>query len=159
MTPEVVIAITISIVSLTVSIISLLISWREFARNRNDLRITVEFLLESSSGTAFKVNLVNRGRRSINIEKILLRLKSGEELTPKLDSKIVLDENEPYICWFPLGYYKSEISSPLDIKQAEVYDSHSKKYSFPLSKLRAQILREWTPENDWLKKNKPTNRA
>ena len=140
--------------------LSLLISWREFARNRNDLRISVEFLLESGSGAAFKVNLVNRGRRSINIEKILLRLKSGEELTPKLDSpKIVLDENEPCVFWFPLVHYQSEISSPMDIKQAEVYDSHGKKYSFPFSKLRKQILKEWTPENDWLKKTKPPNQA
>jgi hypothetical protein len=87
-------------------------------------------------------------------------LKSGEELTPKLDStKIVLDENETCICWFPLVHYQSVINSPLDIERAEVYDSHGKKYSFPLSKLRKQILREWAPENDWLKKNKPTNRA
>lgn len=153
MTPEVIIGIKISIVSLAVSIISLFISWRALARDRNDLRVTAEFLLESEQGTAFKVRLVNKGRRPINIENILLRLKSGKELIPKLDSpKVVLDENEPCVCWFPLVHYQSEISSPLDIKQAEVYDTHGKKYTFPFSKLRKQITKEWTHEKDWLKK-------
>lgn len=155
MTPEVVIGIKISIVSLVISIISLFISWRAFERDRNNLKVTAEFHLESGQGTAFKVHLVNRGRRSINIENILLRLNSGKELMPKLDSpKVVLDENEPYICWFPLFHYKNELNSPLEIKQAEVYDSHGKKYSFPFSRLRKQISKEWTPENDWLKNAK-----
>jgi len=155
MTPEVIIGIKISIAALTVSIISLFISWRAFERDRSNLKVTAEFHLESGQGTAFKVLLVNRGRRSINIENILLRLKSGKELIPKLDNpRIVLDENELYICWFPIFHYKNEISGPLDIKQVEVYDSHGKKYLFPFSKLRKQIYKEWTPENDWLKKAK-----
>ena len=53
--------------------------------------------------------------------------------------------------WFPLVHYQTEISSPLDIKQAEVYDTHGKSYSFSFSKLRKQITKEWTLEKDWLK--------
>ena len=108
MTPEVKIGIIISIVSLGVSIISLCISWRALARDRNDLAVKVEFLLESKQGTAFIVRLVNKGRRPIIIENILLRLKSGKELIPKLDSpRIVLDENESCV----LRY--SPLSRPL----------------------------------------------
>ena len=155
MMPEVIIGIAISIVSLAISLLSLFIAWHTYERDRNDLRITAVFHLESGQGTAFQVHLVNRGRRPINIENLLLRLKSGKALLPKLVApKIVLAENETYDYWFSLTYYQDELNSPLDIKWAEAYDTHGKKYSFPLSKLKKQISKEWTPENDWLKKAK-----
>ena len=155
MTPEVAVGIAISVVVLAISLLSLFVAWRTYERDRNDLKVTATFHLESGKGTAFQVRLVNRGRRPINVESILLRLKSGKALLPKpVTPKVALDENETYEYWFSLTYYQDEINSPLDIKRAEAYDTHGKKYSFSFSKLKKQISEEWTPENDWLKKAK-----
>jgi hypothetical protein len=151
MTPEFIIAIKISIASLVVSILSLFISWRALTRDRSDLRVSAEFHLESEHGTTFKVRLVNQGRRPIHIENILLRLNSGKSLLSELVSpKIILDEGESYVFLFPLVHYQDEINSPLDIKRAEVYDTKGKKYTFPFSKLKKQIVKEWTEDKDWL---------
>lgn len=159
MMPEVAVGIVISLVALAISLLSLFFSWRTYERDRNDLKVTATFHLESEQGTAFQVRLVNRGRRPINVESLLLRLKSGKALLPKpVTPKISLDENETYEHWFSLTYYRDEINSPLVIKEAEAYDTHGKKYTFPFSKLKKQISKEWTPENDWLKRPKNESR-
>jgi hypothetical protein len=155
MTPEVDVAVSISVVALAVSLLSLFVAWRAYERDRSDLKITADFHLQSGQGTAFQVHLVNRGRRPIQIENVLLRLKSGEALTLKrVVAEVVLDENETCDYWFPLFDYRGEIDSPLDISQAEAYDTHGKRHLFPFSRLKKRISEEWTPETDCLKKAK-----
>jgi hypothetical protein len=78
-------------------------------------------------------------------------LKSGQELPSHSISDTILEETQSYECWFPLYDYRTQISSPLDIKQAEAYDVCGNKYTFPLSKIKKQITEQWTPERDWLK--------
>jgi len=155
MTPEVDVAMVVSVVSLAVSLLLLLVALRAYKRDRSDLEITADFRLHSGRGSAFQVHLVNRGRRSVNIEKALLRLKSGEELMPKdRTAEVVLGENQTCDYWFPLFDYRGQIESPLDIRQAEAYDTNGKRYVLPFSRLRKRISKEWTPEKDWLKRGK-----
>ena len=155
MTPEVDVGVAIRLVALALSLLSVFVAWRAYERDRSTLKMTADFHLEYGRGSAFQVHLVNRGRRSVNIEKALLRLKSGEELMPKdRTAEVVLGENQTCDYWFPLFDYRGQIESPLDIRQAEAYDTNGKRYVLPFSRLRKRISKEWTPEKDWLKRGK-----
>ena len=142
------IVLAISIVSLLISLLSLFVAWFAYRRDRSDLKISVEFHPESEHGIAFQVHLVNNGRRPINIENILLRLKSGKPLLPKpLRPKIILAEKEDKEYWFPLSHYREDITNPLEVRQVEVYDASGKKYLFPISKIKKQITELWTQDS------------
>ena len=73
------IAIVISLFSLVVSVWSFIVSRRAFERDRSDLRLRVEYHAETDLGSAFRVILVNHGRRAVTVEEVRLRLKSGRK--------------------------------------------------------------------------------
>jgi len=135
-----------------------LTSWLNFRRDRSNLKITLKFHLKTGRGTSFSVYLVNKGRRPVSVNEVLLRLKSNEAWLPSrgsLDSPIKLEETESREICFPLYDVRDKISTPLDIRCVEVKDTAGKKYTQGLSRrLRAQIRREWTAENDWLKRER-----
>jgi hypothetical protein len=163
--PEVIpwIAIIISMLSLAVSTLSLYLSWRAFHRDRSDLRVTLKYHPKTGKGTSFRVLLVNHGRRPVHVERVLLRLESGKELLYELTKPIVLQETQSHEFWFPLNDHRADIRSPSEIKRAEAYDTRGNRYTFPsfrlksqiaFRKLKRQIAKDWTPENDWLKNSR-----
>jgi len=135
--------------------LALLVSWFEYRRNRSHLKIRLQFHLKTKeSEAAFLVSVVNSGRRPVSVEKVLLRLRSGEtwnypprDLYGKDARPIELAETIPYPYLFPLQLMPRTANGPLDIKQVEVYDTLGKKYICRVSRtLRSQIQREWTAE-------------
>ena len=138
---------------LALSVAALLISWRLYSRDRSDLRIDVEFHLETGKGTAFFVALFNKGRRLVSVRDVGLRLHSGELLrSADLIRPFVLGETESGEVLFPLYEYRGHISSPLDVSRAEAWDTTGRRYVVSCRKLRSQITKEWTSGTDWLSK-------
>ena len=134
-----------------IGFLAVLIAWRQFSRDRSNLKIDVEFHLESGRGTAFLVSLVNNGRRPVSVRSVGLRLHSGRVLLrPDFITPEVLRETESRQVWFPLYEYRNDIHSPLDVAHAVASDTSEREYTVSCRKLRRQINKEWTKETDWL---------
>lgn len=168
-----------NVVSLAVSVVALVVSWRAyrlsrraFERDRSDLRLGLEYNPKTGLGAAFRVILVNHGRRQVTVKDVRLRLKSGKirsyanlssrnaNLLVKLP--VALEETESCDFIFLLYNGQGLVHTPLEIKRVEAFDTLGDQYSYPTGglksqidfiKLRWQIARHWRVQKKGLRSN------
>lgn len=159
------ISIVISALALMVSLANSIRTWH---RDRSDLQVSIFYDPETGLGTSFRVHTLNRGRRIVRIKSVALLVESGKSISYSEIGKSVivptllprtLEEQECEDFLFPVFAFRDHISSPLEIKQAEVRDTTGHRYSVrPSSKLRRQISAHWS-ENGWFGVQEPPHLA
>ena len=143
----------LSILSLLVSILAFIYSYMAYRRDRSKVKIDVKFHLLSGHGTEFIVTVTNVGRRPLQIDDVILSIRSGIKLRPIFFNPIMLHEAENKDFVFSLHSHKEHFQDPLDFRYIEVVDSLGNRYVYPTWaarlkywKLRRQIKREWKRE-------------
>jgi hypothetical protein len=130
----------VSIFALTISLLSLIISWRQYMRDRGQIKLDVSLGQDIRSGPGYIVAIVNRGRRPVTIEGIFARVSSGKRY-PVFDTRKTLDETETHQVSVPFsGFFKS-ISSGYYIQAFEVDDTTGKRYVVKTRSLRREVAR------------------
>lgn len=149
------ISLCISFLSMVAATIAAYYYWQELRGNRRDLRLKVEFRLESSVGTAFFVTLVNHSRRPTKINAAAVTLRPGQTLVPRGNHvNLLLGEADQITLEFPLTGHKTPYD-PRDFREVEIRDTLGNAYRFPSRsigsrlrscRLKAQIRREYSPD-------------
>jgi len=123
-------------------VVDLLSTLLQFLRDRSNLRINLDFEPRTGKGAAFKVYLVNKGRRPVSVNEVFLRMKSNEDWYPISSTfPIKLDESEDKSIPFPLDEVRGKFT-PLDVRKAVAKDTTGKQYADRLSRQTKKKIRK-----------------
>jgi len=114
----------LSITAIIISAISLYISWREYERDRSQLKASLSIVDDNKGGETFLLKIVNSGRRPVNIRTVYARLRNRRRY-PVFDTLTLLEETKNLEISIPFEGFKN----PGNVVAFEVDDTTGRRYS------------------------------